>query len=100
MNPEHRAVECRSDGPGYRVGLRRVLPRDEADRLIAAGHAAGLTLVRFKSTVGPYAPGETAGFFDHVAQRLVELDLAEVIPVQPPADNQGAETTVTKEVKP
>lgn len=96
-------------GPEYKAGHVVRMPDDEAAQHIAAGTGVGITPVRFLvSYVGPYRQGETAGFPDVQAARLIALGLAEPVPLddapagegkgmdQPPADRMIHRAPITK----
>lgn len=80
----YRQVEWKGTSAGHFPGRRERLPKAEAAEAIAAGRALGVTPVRFLAAQLPYAPGEEAGFYDHVAERLIRLGWAEPVEVPEP----------------
>jgi hypothetical protein len=92
-------VEWCGTSPGHFPGRREVLPAAEAEAAITTGHATGITPVRFLAMMLPYAPGETAGFYDHVAERLIRLGWAEPVPVAEPVAVRMPDGDVDPEAK-
>jgi hypothetical protein len=95
----YRRVEWNGTSPGHFPGRREVLPAAEAEAAISTGQATGVTVVRFFAAYAAYAPGEEAGFYDHVAERLIRLGWAEPVPVDEPAPVRASDADVDAETK-